>query len=68
MFSVTFAFAQVAGTWKMSPQAAAMGVGPGFGDISWWSNSEADIGVRACYFNDEYVFFRRWHIQKCHAR
>jgi hypothetical protein len=56
MFSVTFAFAQVAGTWKMSPQAAAMGVGPGFGDISWWSNSEADIGVRACYFNDEYVF------------
>jgi hypothetical protein len=56
MFSVTFAFAQVAGTWKMSPQAAALGVGPALGDISWWSNSEADVAVRACYFNDEYVF------------
>ncbi|HEY9113360.1 MAG TPA: T9SS type A sorting domain-containing protein [Bacteroidales bacterium] len=55
-FSVTFAFAQVAGTWKMSPQAAALAVGPAFGDYSWWSNSEADVATRACYFNDEYVF------------
>jgi hypothetical protein len=56
MFSVTFIFAQVQGTWKMSPQAAALGVGPALGDISWWSNSEADVTTRACYFNDEYVF------------
>ena len=55
-FAATFAFAQVAGTWKMSPQAAALGVGPAMGDISWWSNSEADVALRACYFNDEYVF------------
>ena len=54
-FSITFAFAQ-AGTWKMSPQAAALGVGPGLGDISWWSNSAGDVALRECYFNDEYVF------------
>jgi len=56
MFSVTFASAQLAGTWKMSPQAAALGVGPAMGDISWWSNSDAEVIARACYFNDEYVF------------
>ncbi len=51
------AFAQLEGTtWKMSPQAAALGVGPELGNISWWSNSAADITTRACYFDDEYVF------------
>jgi len=55
-FSFTFAFAQVEGTWKMSPQAAALGVGPALGDISWWSNSEADVATRACYFDDKYEF------------
>ena len=53
-FSITFAFAQ-AGTWKMSPEAAALGVGPGLGDISWWSNSAGDVVLRECYFNDEYI-------------
>jgi len=46
----------ITGTWKMSPQAAALGVGPALGDISWWSNTEADVVTRACYFDDEYVF------------
>ena len=36
--------------------AAALGVGPSMGDITWWSNSEADLTVRACYFDDKYVF------------
>jgi hypothetical protein len=44
------------GTWKMSAQAAALGVGPTMGDISWWANSEDDLSTRACYFDDEYVF------------
>ena len=26
------------GTWKLSPNAGALGVGPNQGDISWWSN------------------------------
>lgn len=44
------------GTWKMSPVAGALAVGPTQGDGSWWSNSSADVTTRACYFNDEYVF------------
>ena len=35
------------GTWKMSAQAAALGVGPTMGDISWWANSEDDLSTRA---------------------
>jgi hypothetical protein len=58
IFLVSFSatFAQVEGTWKMSYQAAALGVGPALGDISWWSNSEDDLTLRSCYFNDQYVF------------
>ena len=55
-FSLTFAFAQVAGTWKMAPQAGALAVGPELGNYSWWSNSAGDVAIRACYFDDEYVF------------
>ena len=44
------------GTWKMSPQAVAFGVGPAQGDFSWWANSTQDITDRACFFDDEYVF------------
>lgn len=44
------------GMWQMAPMAAAMGVGPGQGDISWWSNSEEDLSTRACFFDDYYVF------------
>ncbi len=44
------------GTWKMSPQASAFGVGPNQGDTSWFANSLADVTTRACYFDDLYVF------------
>ena len=50
------ALGQVEGTWKLSPQAAALGVGPAQGDITWWSNSEADLSVRACLWDDQVVF------------
>jgi len=44
------------GTWKMSPQAGAFGVGPNQGDTSWFANNVADITTRACFFDDLYVF------------
>lgn len=44
------------GTWKMSPQAGAFGVGPNQGDTSWFANNNADITTRACFFDDLYVF------------
>ncbi len=57
IFITSIPFSQsIEGTWKMSPVAGAMGVGPTLGDVSWWANSEADITTRACYFDDEYVF------------
>jgi hypothetical protein len=57
LFISSLGFAQtLEGTWKMTPQAGALGVGPGQGDTSWWSNSAADVTTRACYFDDEYVF------------
>lgn len=56
LLPVVIAFGQIEGTWKMAPQAAALGVGPELGDISWWSNSLADVTTRACYFDDLYVF------------
>ena len=44
------------GTWRLAPEAGALGVGPGQGDVSWWSNSAEDVATRDCLFDDEYVF------------
>lgn len=44
------------GTWKMSEQAGALGVGPAVGDISWWNCDDACVAARACYYDDTYVF------------
>ena len=58
IFLSSIPFAQtVEGTWKMSPVAGALGVGPAVGDVSWWANSEADLTTRACFFDDQYVFY-----------
>ena len=46
----------VEGTWKLAPEAGALGVGPELDNISWWSNSSDDVTTRACLFDDEYVF------------
>jgi len=48
--------AQVVGTWKLAPQAGALGVGPALGDISWWSNSLGDVATRSCLFDDSISF------------
>ena len=46
----------IAGTWKLAPQASAFFVGPNKNDASWWSNSDDDVSIRACLFDDKYVF------------
>ena len=46
----------IAGDWKLASEAGALGVGPGLGDTSWWSNSEADLGTRSCLFDDVFRF------------
>jgi len=46
----------VVGTWKMAPEAGSFGVGPGQGDLSWWQIDEAGVTLRACFFDDTYVF------------
>lgn len=46
----------LAGTWKMSTDAGSLGVGPGVGDISWWNCDAGCVTLRACYYDDTYVF------------
>jgi len=46
----------IEGTWKLAPEAGALGVGPGKDDVSWWSNTTGDVTTRACLFDDKYVF------------
>ncbi|MCF8367249.1 MAG: hypothetical protein K9H16_15785, partial [Bacteroidales bacterium] len=46
----------IVGTWKMAPEAGSLGVGPTQGDISWWSIDAAGVTLRACFFDDEYIF------------
>ncbi|WP_422106011.1 hypothetical protein [Winogradskyella sp.] len=44
------------GTWRLAPEAGAFGVGPGQGNVSWFSSSADDVTTRDCLFDDEYVF------------
>lgn len=44
------------GTWKLAPEAGALGVGPAPGDISWWNCDASCVTARACYYDDAYVF------------
>ena len=44
------------GTWKLAPESGAFGVGPAKDDVSWFSSTSDDVTVRACLFDDEYVF------------
>jgi len=45
----------IVGTWRLVPEAGAFGVGPGQGNVSWFSNSAEDVMTRDCFFDDEYV-------------
>jgi hypothetical protein len=46
----------IIGTWKLAPESGAFGVGPALNDVSWFSSSSDDVTIRACLFDDEYVF------------
>lgn len=46
----------IVGTWKVAPEAGSLGVGPNLGDISWWSIDAVGVALRACFFDDTYVF------------
>jgi hypothetical protein len=57
LMTISFGNSQtIDGTWRMTPVAGSFGVGPGQGNISWWSIPEGEIALRACYFDDDYVF------------
>ncbi|MGJ8592497.1 MAG: PKD domain-containing protein [Aquaticitalea sp.] len=44
------------GTWKMAEEAGSLGVGPAVGDTSWFACDAGCVTMRACYFDDTYVF------------
>ena len=46
----------IEGAWVLAPQAGALAVGPSLEDLSWYQNSAEDVAIRACLFDDEYVF------------
>lgn len=44
------------GTWKISPTAGSLRVGPSSGSGEWWSIGDSDINTRACFYDDEFIF------------
>ena len=42
-------------TWKLAPEEGACWVAPDANGF-WWQNSTADVALRSCLFNDEWVF------------
>ena len=44
------------GDWVLDPVAAALAVGPTADNLTWWSNSSADVDTRACLFDDVWSF------------
>jgi hypothetical protein len=46
----------LSGTWQMAPEAGALGIGPAVGDVSFFSCDADCVVLRACYYDDNYVF------------
>ena len=46
----------ISGEWQMAPMPGALRVGPEPFNGDWWANSADDVQIRACYFDDRYVF------------
>ncbi len=43
-------------TWKLSPEAGALKVGPGIGNGEWFTTTLDDVTTRSCTFDDTYSF------------
>ena len=48
--------ATLTGNWRLTREAGALALGPTADDLTWWSNSEIDVWLRACLFDDVYIF------------
>ncbi len=46
----------ITGSWKMSPVAGSLAVGPERGSSEWFSINADQVNQRACFYDDEYVF------------
>ncbi|WP_299053391.1 hypothetical protein [uncultured Polaribacter sp.] len=44
------------GTWRVATEAGSLKVGPSKGSGEWWSIDDAGVALRACYYDDTYVF------------
>lgn len=56
--TVTYEIPQtdVIGRWVLLHDSGALALGPAADNLSWWSNSGADVTTRACLFDDVYEF------------
>jgi hypothetical protein len=50
-------------TWKLKPAAGALWVGPADGSTTWWALPEAEVTVRTCAFNDEWIFSKEGQVE-----
>ena len=48
--------ATLTGNWSLTHEADALALGPTADDLTWYSNSEIDVWLRACLFDDVYTF------------
>ncbi|MDT0558452.1 hypothetical protein RM697_07330 [Ichthyenterobacterium sp. W332] len=46
----------IAGTWRIADEDTGIGVGPAPGDTQWFTCDAPCREIRACYFDDTYVF------------
>ena len=56
LFSMTFAFAQLEGTWNLAQTPTSLAVGPALGDFSWFSIGDNPQDARPCLYDDAFVF------------
>jgi hypothetical protein len=52
--SISFSALSLAGNWVLEPVAKSLAVGPTVANLTWWSNSFADVATRSCLFDDVY--------------
>ena len=57
LLSISISFsAQIEGSWSLTPNAGALGVGPDSASTSWWASDAGAVTTRDCLFDDSIVF------------